>query len=269
MRRTLTTVGTTVGLAVAALGLAALPASAHVSVNPNTATQGGFATLTFKVPNERDDASTMKLEVEFPADQPVASVSYQSKPGWDIEVTRAALDTPLEVHGEEVTERVAKVTWTAEEESAQIAPGQFDTFPVSVGPLPTADQMVFKALQTYTGGEIVRWIEEAAAGAEEPERPAPVLKLTPEGAAAAPAAAAADTAKIDEAKAAADEAKTVALEARTAASAEDDGPSSGQVNAAIGLAIAGIVLALIAGGIGGMALGRRNSGGGSSAPPAF
>lgn len=262
MRRTLTTVG----LAFAALGLAALPASAHVSVNPNTATQGGFATLTFKVPTEKDDASTIKLEVEFPADQPVASVSYQPKPGWDVEVTKAATDTPLQVHGEEVKERVAKVTWTADNDDAGIAPGEFDTFPISVGPLPTADEMVFKALQTYTGGEVVRWIEEAAEGAEEPEKPAPVLKLTPAGATAA--APAADTAKIDEAKAAADEAKAVALEARTAASEETDGPSSGQVNAAIGLAIAGIVLALIAGGIGGMALGRRNSTGGG-APPAF
>jgi uncharacterized protein len=264
MRRTLTTAA----LALAALGLAAFPASAHVTVNPNTATQGGFATLTFKVPTERDDASTTKLEVEFPVEQPVASVSYQPKPGWDIEVSKEAVATPLQVHGEEVKERVSKITWTAEEDSAQIAPGQFDTFPISVGPLPTADQMVFKALQTYTGGEIVRWIEEAAAGsAEEPEHPAPTLKLTPASEASTTPADPADTAKIEEAKAAADEAKTVALEAKTAASEESDGPSNGQVNAAIGLAIAGIVLALIAGGIGGMALGRRNSGG--SVPPAF
>lgn len=267
MRRARTTVGTTIGLALAALGLAAIPAAAHVTVQPGTATQGGYATLSFKVPNERDDAGTTKLEVQFPADQPIASVSYQAKPGWDVEVTKTATDDPLTVHGEEVNERVAAIIWTAES-GTRIAPGEFDNFPISVGPLPTVDQMVFKALQTYEGGEIVRWIEEAAEGStEEPEKPAPVLKLTPGGSdAAAPAAA--DIAKIDEAKAAADEAKTVALEARTAASESGDGPSTGQVNAAIGLAIAGIVLALIAGGIGGTALGRRNSGGGA-VPPAF
>jgi hypothetical protein len=38
---------------------------------------------------------------------------------------------------------------------------------------------VFKAVQTYDSGEVVRWIEEAAEGAEEPEHPAPVLNLTP------------------------------------------------------------------------------------------
>lgn len=264
MRRTLTTVG----LGLAALGLAAFPAAAHVTVQPGTATQGGYATLNFKVPNERDDAGTTKLEVEFPEDQPVASVSYQPKPGWEVEVEKADLDEPLTVHSEEVTERVAKITWTAED-GTRIAPGEFDNFPVSVGPLPEADRMVFKALQTYEGGEVVRWIEEAAEGStEEPERPAPVLTLTPEGASApASAATPADTAKIDEVKATADEAKTVALEARTAASESDDGPSSGQVNAAIGLGIAGIVLALIAGGIAGIALGRRGSS--SSVPPAF
>jgi periplasmic copper chaperone A len=41
---------------------------------------------------------------------------------------------------------------------------------------------VFKALQTYESGEVVRWIEETPPGGEEPEFPAPVLKLTaPEG----------------------------------------------------------------------------------------
>ena len=37
---------------------------------------------------------------------------------------------------------------------------------MSLGPLPKADQFVFKALQTYTDGEVVRWIEEPTGGAE-------------------------------------------------------------------------------------------------------
>jgi uncharacterized protein YcnI len=262
MRRVLTTVG----LALAGVGLAALPASAHVTVNPNTATQGGYATLTFKVPTERDDANTTKVEVEFPEGQPVAGASYQPKAGWTVAVEKAPLTTPITTDDGQLTERVAKITWTADGD-AVIKPGEFDTFPISVGPLPTADQMVFKALQTYSTGEIVRWIDEVAPGSTaEPEHPAPVLKLAPEGASTA-AANPADTAKIDDAKAAADEAKSIALEAKTAAAESDDGPSNGQVNAAIGLAIAGIVLALIAGGIGGMALGRRSKD--SAVPPAF
>ena len=267
MRRVLPTIA----LALAGIGLAAFPASAHVTVNPNSATQGGYATLTFKVPTEKDDASTTTVEVDFPADQPVAGASYQPKPGWKIEVTKEALATPIKTDDGELTERVSKIVWTAENADAQIAPGQFETFPISVGPLPASDQMVFKALQTYSNGEVVRWIDEVAAGSTaEPEHPAPTLKLAPAADSGTAGAAAVDPAKLDQAQKTADEAKTVALEAKTAASESDDGPSNGQVNAAIGLAIAGIVLALIAGGIGGMALGRRgNSSAGSTPPAAF
>jgi periplasmic copper chaperone A len=60
-----------------------------------------------------------------------------------------------------------------------IKPGQFQEFPVSAGPLPATDKLVFKALQTYSDGNVVRWIEEPGADGKEPEHPAPVLKLKP------------------------------------------------------------------------------------------
>ena len=59
------------------------PAFAHVSVQPQgEAAKGGYATINFKVPNERDNASTTKLEVNFPTDHPLASVMPQPVPGW-------------------------------------------------------------------------------------------------------------------------------------------------------------------------------------------
>jgi hypothetical protein len=40
--------------------------------------------------------------------------------------------------------------------------------------------MTFKALQTYSNGQVVSWIDVPAAGSsDEPEHPAPTLKLTP------------------------------------------------------------------------------------------
>ena len=39
----------------------ALPASAHVTVNPNEAAKGGFAELSFRVPTESATASTVKV----------------------------------------------------------------------------------------------------------------------------------------------------------------------------------------------------------------
>jgi uncharacterized protein len=97
--------------------------------------------------------------------------------GWDIKVTKAKLDKPVDAHGKQITEAVSKVTWIADGKG--IAPGYFEKFPVSVGALPEdADDMVFKAIQTYSNKEVVRWIEEQKEGAEEPENPAPVLTLS-------------------------------------------------------------------------------------------
>ncbi|WP_327253728.1 YcnI family copper-binding membrane protein [Streptomyces sp. NBC_01244] len=151
-------------------------AFAHVGVQPvGEAAKGGYATLNFKVPNERDNAATTQLEVNFPVDQPLTSVMPQDIPGWTSSVEKTKLDKPLTVHGKQVNEVVTKVTWSG----GKIESGKFQQFPVSVGKLPdNADQMVFKAIQTYDNGEIVRWIEEPKEGAAEPQNPAPVLKLT-------------------------------------------------------------------------------------------
>jgi uncharacterized protein YcnI len=157
------------------LVLVASPAWAHVTVNPDEAPKGGFTAVSFRVPNERDDSGTIQLEIEFPADHPIRSVSVKPKPGWTAAVEQAPLDEPVIDEGEEITEAVSRITWTG----GRIGPGEFDEFDVSMGPLPDdTDQLVFKALQTYEGGEVVRWIEETGPGGEEPEFPAPVLKLT-------------------------------------------------------------------------------------------
>ncbi|MER7397338.1 YcnI family protein [Streptomyces sp. NPDC000151] len=168
------------GAAAGAVLLVAGPAFAHVTIQPGQAAKGDYATVNFKVPNEKDDASTVKLEVDLPADHPLASAMPQPVPGWDVKVTKTKLDKPIETHGEKLTEAVTKITWTG----GKIEPGQFQQFPVSVGALPEdADQLVFKALQTYDDKEVVRWIEPAKEGAPEPENPAPVLKLVDAGAA--------------------------------------------------------------------------------------
>ncbi|MEU6862423.1 YcnI family protein [Streptomyces sp. NPDC046876] len=162
-------------LAAGAVLVLSGPAFAHVSVQPGEAAKGGYATLNFKVPNERDNASTTQLEVNFPTDQPLSSVMPQDIPGWTVTVEKTKLDKPLTVHGKQINEAVTKVTWSG----GKIEPGKFQQFPVSVGKLPdNADQMVFKAIQTYDNNEVVRWIEEAKQGAAEPQNPAPVLKLT-------------------------------------------------------------------------------------------
>ncbi|WP_432092225.1 YcnI family copper-binding membrane protein [Streptomyces sp. bgisy100] len=162
------------GVTAGSVLLLAGPAFAHVTVE-GEAEKGGFATIAVKVPNERDNASTDKLELNLPADHPLASVMPEPVPGWDVKVTKEKLDKPIEMHGEKITEAVTKVTWTG----GKIGPGQFQRFPLAVGQLPeNTDQLVFKAIQTYDNDETVRWIEAPKENGEEPESPAPVLALT-------------------------------------------------------------------------------------------
>jgi uncharacterized protein len=165
-------------VAASAVVVLSSPAFAHVSVAPEgTAAKGGYATVNFKVPNERDDASTTKLEVNLPMDHPLASVQPQAIDGWKVEVTESKLDKPIDLHGERIDEAVSKVTWTATGKG--IEPGFFQRFPLSIGRLPEdTDKLVFKALQTYSSKEVVRWIETPVEGKEEPDNPAPVLALS-------------------------------------------------------------------------------------------
>ena len=164
--------------AAVALVVAAPMAAAHVTVNPGEAPKGGYAALTFRVPTERDDANTTRVEVNFPTDTPIANVRVQPHPGWQYRIERTRLDEPIDNHGEEISEVVSKITWTG----GEIGPTEYDEFGVSVGPLPTdVDQILFPAIQTYDSGEVVRWIDEPAAdGEEEPENPAPALTLVDE-----------------------------------------------------------------------------------------
>lgn len=230
------------GVAASTVLLLAGTASAHVSVQPQgEAAKGGYAVINFKVPNERDNASTTKLEVNFPTDHPLASVMPQPVPGWDIKVTKSKLAKPLEMHGKKINEAVSKVTWTAD--GGKIEPGRFQQFPLSVGQLPEdADQLVFKAIQTYDNKEVVRWIEEQKDGAEEPESPAPVLKLTAatDEAHGATAASGSDADKGD-----ADHAKDEQTTASAASSNDNTARALGIVGIVIG--VAGVAFGVLAG----------------------
>jgi uncharacterized protein YcnI len=166
----------TVVLALGLIGLVAGPAAAHVSIDPESVPKGSNTKFSFQVPNEKDNASTVGLEVTFPADHPIASVSVLQKAGWTFAVEKQTLPKPIKSpFGGEVSEVVSKITWTG----GEIQPGAFDLFTVRAGPLPkNVNQLEFNAAQTYSDGEVVQWNEPTVKGGAEPEHPAPVLKLT-------------------------------------------------------------------------------------------
>jgi uncharacterized protein YcnI len=175
-RRALARVG--IGIATVA-AIVAFPgvAQAHVTVQPGTAEGGGFSVVAFRVPNERDNASTTQVRVTLPKDQPIGSVQTTPVPGWKITTATRHLDQPIEMFGEQLDTVVSAVTWTAT--SGGIRPGQFQDFNLSLGQLPESGQLVFNALQVYSSGEKVNWNQVSADPSVEPEHPAPILTITP------------------------------------------------------------------------------------------
>ncbi|MEO3751795.1 YcnI family protein [Streptomyces sp. B6B3] len=230
--------------------LLAGPAAAHVSIDPGEAEQGSYSVLNVKVPNERDNASTIRLELHLDPEHPVSSVMPEPVPGWEVSVETAELEEPMEVHGSEITEAPSVITWTG----GEIQPGQFQQFPLSVGPLPEdADRLVFDAIQTYDNDEVVRWIEEPVEGEEEPEHPSPVLELTAaadeEAAGAAGSESEAATEDTEDADADEGSAEQAGDTTEEAADDSDAADTTARVLGGVGIAVgaAGVVFGVLAG----------------------
>ncbi|HEX3611130.1 MAG TPA: DUF1775 domain-containing protein [Sporichthyaceae bacterium] len=131
-------------------------ADAHVTVHSKDAKPGGTdATLVFKVPNEQDDAKTVKVEIDLPTDTPLTGVVPQAPDGWSATTTADSI--------------VFSGGTISGDDSVQ--------FPVKVAALPNVNSVVFKALQTYSNGQVVKWIDQSAEGGPEPDHPAPTLNL--------------------------------------------------------------------------------------------
>lgn len=168
-------IGTAGLVALAGAGMA----SAHVTAQPGTAVKGSTSEITFRVPDEDDQAGTVKVTVTLPSDHPFASVNTKPIPGWTAEVAMAKLDKPVRTDsGAELTDVPHTVTWTANP-GTRINPEQFQEFTILVETIPTeTDKLLLPAVQTYDNGNVVQWDQPPAApGAPEPEHPAPSVNL--------------------------------------------------------------------------------------------
>ncbi|MBS1908175.1 MAG: YcnI family protein [Actinobacteria bacterium] len=229
------------GLAAgAALALAVpLAASAHVTATPDQAEAGSWTYVTFRVPNESATASTVKLDIHLPADTPFTSVSYQPPAGWTGTATKTTLPKPVKVEGNTISEATTEVGFTAD--AGGVAPGQFQTFTLSLGPVPDTGHIVIPVTQTYSDGKVVEWSATPEQVAKDDTlEPAPVVWVND----APPADHHGGTTAT----------ATTAPETSSAAS------NGGQGGLALGLSIAALVVAAGGALLGGFALGRRRAG---------
>nr|WTB29529.1 YcnI family protein [Streptomyces sp. NBC_00830] len=152
--------------AAATILFAAAPASAHVEVTSDSAQAlAENVELNFVAASESATAGITELRVVLPEGLTAADVTYGEGPkGWKF----AAGDDGYTVKG------------------PAVKAGEDAEYSVNVRQLPDAKELVFKTLQTYSDGQVDRWIEVGESGGDHGHgNEAPVLKLK----AAAPGAA--------------------------------------------------------------------------------
>jgi uncharacterized protein YcnI len=141
--------------AAVALGALVAPgAAAHVTVQPTASRPADLQRYRVIVPNEESSGSTTGVDLKLPPGITFALV--ESSPGWTTKVVRSGSE-------------ISKLRWSG----GDVRPDGYAELhfiarnPVKVGPI------AWKALQRYSGGEIVRWI-----GSADSDTPAPVTTLS-------------------------------------------------------------------------------------------
>lgn len=163
---------------VAAVGSLALagPASAHVTITPDTTAAGAYALLTVSVPHGCEGSATTKVAIKMPEE--ITSVTPTRNPFYTVTKKMQKLATPIkDAHGNEVTERVDQVVYTAR---TPLPDGQRDAFELSLQlPDKSGETLAFPTIQTCQKGS-TPWTEVATSGQdpESLEHPAPSVTVT-------------------------------------------------------------------------------------------
>ena len=114
-------------------------------------TPGAFSVLTVRVPNERDDKGTVKVDLRLP--HGIYFLSYKKVPGWKVKLTKTKLDHARHARGPRgrPARSPASSGPATRRRAASSGPDQFEEFPLSVR-VPdgnAGDELVFRAVQTY------------------------------------------------------------------------------------------------------------------------
>lgn len=156
----------------AALLAATMPASGHVTVQPGEAVAGSYVRAALAVTHGCNGSPTVALKVEIP--EGVMSAKPQMKPGWQAEVHKRALTTPLPgPHGKPITEVVDEVSW----HGGPLPDSLFDTFGLLLKlPDKPGTTLYLPTVQTCEQGEM-DWAETPAGADGHLQRPAPAIRL--------------------------------------------------------------------------------------------
>ena len=211
-------------------------AFAHIEPDPIAIQAGTAATVAFNVEHGCDGSPTTSMKFQIP--DGVTEAAGVAKDGW----TTTLAGNTLEFAG------------------GPLAADQADHFDISFTAPTTPGNISFPVIQTCEQGETA-WIEPIVEGAEEPEHPAPTIKITAEEPTAeelTPAPEEEET--TDEGTVVATSDTVVAVDATVPADSSDDSSNTTTI-----VLVAAIVVVVLVGG--GIALSRRNSGTPNSPTP--
>ncbi len=153
---------------------------AHVTANPNNGTSGAYFETKFRVTHGCSGSDVIALKIQIPPE--LLSVKPQSKAGWDINIQRSKLTTPVpSAHGKVIEERTDSVEW-----SGSVLPDtQYDEFGLMFKLPEVKHETVlwFKTTQICKNGQI-EWhdIPQTLDGWGKMKSPSPYVKVLPVGA---------------------------------------------------------------------------------------
>lgn len=151
-------------------------AHAHVGASPSTNEAGAYTVVTVSVPHGCGTSPTTEVAIQIP--EGINAVTPTRNPFYTVEKVQEALDTPItDGHGNEITERVAEVVYTA---TTPLPADQRDAFELSLQ-LPegaAGETLYFPSVQTCEAGESA-WVQIPVEGQDphELELPAPGFEV--------------------------------------------------------------------------------------------
>ncbi|WP_187264876.1 YcnI family protein [Homoserinibacter sp. GY 40078] len=218
-------------LGAAALTLLAAPAAfAHTTVEATSTAAGSYTVLTFASGHSCDGSPTTSFTIDLP--DGINAASPEILAGWKVEKVMETLDTPItDSHGNELTERVSQIVYTAD---TPFPEGFRVSFDVSLQ-LPedaAGETLYFPTVQQCEEGSN-DWIEIPADGQDDEElaSPAPALEVTE---------------AVDDEHGHGDAAETEHAEGEHADEVSDSSPALAVGIAGLAVGALGLVVALVA-----------------------
>ena len=153
-------------------------ASAHVVLEYQVAPAGASYKAAFKVGHGCGSSPTRQIAVDVPAG--MRGAKPMSKPGWALEVQRAAPAQPQASHDRSVTDDVVRITWTAKTEQDMLPGTHYDEF-VLVAQAPAQAGTLYWPVRQVCAEGRNDWVETPQPGQKlsDLKSPAAALEILP------------------------------------------------------------------------------------------